>query len=87
MCTGCSKKRLNSINNAPQVHYGTVALESIVFLELYYIGDENAIISTVLPNVTYGQRQYGEKMFVAQQDFLLHPELWSENEPSNFDNN
>ena len=87
MCAPCKHKQAMAARRAMQsspVYQKNQAktLENITFLQLYYIGAENQIIPSVVPNVSYGIKPYGAYMYVASLDYLEHPELWTENEPT-----
>ena len=88
MCAPCKHKQAMAAKKAMQssptfLKSQAKTLENITFLELYYVGPENVVITTVLTNVSYGTKSYGSKMFVASQDYEIHPELWEQNEPVN----
>lgn len=87
MCAPCKHKQAMAAKKAMQssptfLKSQARTLENIDFLKLYYIGPEGVIIPSIVPNVSYGTKTYGSFMFVANVDFVEHPEWWSENEPT-----
>jgi len=87
MCAPCKHKQAMAAKKAMQSSPAFQksqgrTLENIDFLHLYYIGTENEIIPSIVPNVSYGTKAYGALMFVASIDYSEHPELWAENEPT-----
>lgn len=88
MCAPCKHKQAmaakKAMQSSPSFKMSQArTLENIDFLELYYVGPQNVEISSVVPNVSYGIKPYGSHMFVASQDYELHPEWWVKDEPIN----
>jgi len=88
MCAPCKHKQAmaakKAMQSSPSFKMSQArTLENIDFLQLYYIGQGSEEIPSVVPNVSYGIKPYGSHMFVASQDYVLHPEWWTENEPTN----
>jgi len=88
MCAPCKHKQAmaakRAMQNSPtfqKIQAKTV--QNVGFVELYYVGPENTTVPSIISNVSYGFKSYGEKMFVATLDYNEHPELWAENEPTN----
>lgn len=88
MCAPCKHKQALAArqalrNNTALPNRQVRTLDKVEFLQLYYIGPSDVEIPTSLQNVAYGTKPYGSLMFVARQDYEAHPELWTENEPTN----
>ena len=90
MCSSCSKNRAARIaqrNNMQRTGLlRTQTLSGITFHELYYIGPIDVEIPSVIPHVSYGIKQYGELMFVADEDYQLHIEWWTNENPNSINN-
>ena len=91
MCAPCKHKQAMAAKKAMQSSPSFVVsqartLENVEFLQLYYIGPEDVVITSQVPNVSYGTKSYGSHMYVATVDFNANPELWTENEPTNNNN-
>lgn len=89
MCAPCKHKQQQAVRQLAMQKFATGSsinkirtLENTEFLSLYYIGESNVDIPTLIPNVSYGFKEYGAFMYVAKDDYELHPELWSESLPS-----
>lgn len=76
-CSSCAKRRAMAINNQPSLTMQrNQQLTQGNFLQLHYIGEDNAIIPTTLSHVGYGYRKYGELMYVAVVDYEAFEGVW-----------
>jgi len=87
MCASCSKNKRTFINQRNNIqrssnNSNTRTLENTNFLELYYIRNSTEEIPSVIPNVSYGIKEYGTLMYVAEEDYNLHPDWWSSGNPN-----
>lgn len=71
-CAKCTQKR--RFNNVP-VAPNRSLLTGETFVNAIYIGPTGEV-NSVLPIVSYGFRENGKAMKVAQKDMDAHPELW-----------
>lgn len=90
MCSSCTKNRAALIAQRNQAKRNSGmsvnTLENIVFHELYYVGQTETEIPSVIPNVSYGIRAFGTLMYVADADYQLHNDWWADENPINSDN-
>lgn len=85
MCAPCKQKKLalQARNLAAQAsRVSTSYLEGVEFLHLYYIGNVEGDIPSIVPKVSYGKKPYGAFMYVARQDYEAHPDWWTEDAAS-----
>lgn len=78
-CSKCGKKR--SITHRQTLPRAS-SVSSIQFIEAYYIGVPGAAIPTTFRSLSYGSRQYGEKMIVAKVDFDKYEGIWQLEDPN-----
>ena len=87
MCAPCKKRQqqaailaMQSRSIAPPVSSGRTLLEGVEFHRKVYVGDSQVVIPSSLSKVSYKPKDYGDVMFVAQQDIEKFPHLWAESE-------
>jgi hypothetical protein len=90
MCAPCKHKQQAAARAAMRSHpamqatipqSNTTVLEGIAFQTVYYVGANQDDIPSTLSRVSYKKKNFGDQMYVAQQDLEAFPHLWTESLP------